>query len=711
VTAAGRSGNSQGLRRLALALLAALAIPATASAARNCPAARLSAAYDAHVRRALDARVDLWGNELLASRGGPTYGAAARYLRPLLWARAAKGRRLTASGVYYLPFTVPGGPQGASAAALHVADGSQIVSGRRVLTVTVDGERYGSCLARLTPARLADGWLPILETAYRGPTGARYEQESFVARAPALASFVRLTVKAGAAPARVGLGGRAAVVPARTTATLYAAQPVGAGAAPAVDGTSYEAARESVVGYWDARLAEGARIEVPEPRVENALRALLVQNLSLSWRYSSGNPYEEFSWPESIDVARVMGELGFGALERSILHVSLTRRPEPYANWKRGEKLLGTASYFRLFRDRAYVDAVTPELRGYVDALGRQIAVSGGLLARERYSSDIPLSVYGLHSQAVAWQGLREMGAVWAQTGRPALAARCRALAARLERALRGAVRASATPLPDDSLFVPAMLLDRERPYAATTEARLGSYWNLVAPYAFASGLFAPRSREAHGVLRYLQLHGSLVLGLVRAGAYALGGAGGTDEVYGNNVSRFLADNDEPDRLVLALYGQLAAAMTPNTFVQGEGATLTGQPYRSMYLPPNAAGNASFLETLRLLLVHETPTGVELAFATPRAWLATGKRVAVTNAPTSFGSVSLDLVAQSHLVTGTVVAPARGRTRLRLRLPAGERIASVRVNGAPVRHHGETIDLGGRRGSIELAVGVAGRAS
>src|SRR5437762_954754 len=83
----------------------------------------------------------------------------------------------------------PCGPQGASAAALHVDDGSQIVSGRRVLTVVVDGERYGSCLARLTPARLADGYLPILETAYRTRIGARYEQESFVARSPALVSF------------------------------------------------------------------------------------------------------------------------------------------------------------------------------------------------------------------------------------------------------------------------------------------------------------------------------------------------------------------------------------------------------------------------------------------------------------------------------------------------------------------------------------------
>ena len=703
-----------------IALLAAFLLGSSVGAARGCPPPRVGAAEDARVQRAVEARQDVWGDELLARPGGPTYAAAARYLRPLLWARAAKGRPLTASGVYYLPFTIPGGPQGASSAALHVADGSQIVSndaGSAALTIYTGGERYGSCLARLTPARLAEGYLPILETAYTDAAGARYRQESFTARAPQLVSFVRLTVDARRAAAHLRLTGphvvgpRRVTVPRGRTATVYAAWLLRPGPAPALDEATYEAARQSVVDYWSRRLDEGARIEVPEARVDNALRTLLIQNLSLSWRYSAGNPYEEFSWPEGIDVAHVLGELGFDSVQRSILRTSLTRRPEPYANWKRGEKLLGSASYYALFGDRDYVAAATPALRSYVDALGRQIAASGGLLARERYSSDIPYSVYGLHSQAVAWQGLNAMASVWAQTGRPGLAARARTLAARLERALRRAVRDSETRLADGSLFIPVQLRDREAPYDATTGARLGSYWNLVAPYAFASGLFPPGSREAEGALRYLQLHGSLLLGLVRAGAYALGGGGGTDEVYGNNVSRFLADNDEPDRLVLALYGQLAAAMTPDTFVQGEGATLTGR-YRAMYLPPNAAGNASFLETLRLLLVHETARGVELAFATPRGWLGPGKRLAVTNLPTSFGRVSYELAATSDAVEGTVEAPPKGTLKLRIRLPHGERITGVSVDGARWRRfRGETIDLSGRRGTVELRVGVARRAS
>jgi hypothetical protein len=193
-----------------------------------------------------------------------------------------------------------------------------------------------------------------------------------------------------------------------------------------------------------------------------------------------------------------------------------------------------------------------------------------------------------------------------------------------------------------------------------------------------------------------MQRHGSRLLGLVRAGAYALYGrdvrppTSGTDQVYGKNVSRFLAELDEPDELALSLYGQLAAAMTPGTFVAGEGASvvpLHGQWYRSMYLPPNGAANGSFLETLRLMLVHERGDGLELAWSTPRAWLAPGKRIEVHRLPTSWGPISYAIDATRVSVDLPPRAPKS--VRVRLRLPSGTR----------------TFDLSGRSGHVELRVG------
>ncbi len=745
-----------GARRLTIVTLAwVCAVGASAGprpagaaspAAGSCPAAGPASAYTKRVLDVLGAGTDVWGDRLLALPGGPSHVAARRYLKPLMFARGAQGRSLTASGVYYLPFAQPDGARGAGSVALHVADGSQIVSqhvGGAALTVLVGSsgrERFGSCLARLATPALAGGYLPILETRYVDSTGARYTQESFAARVAwtrSLVSFVQVSVDTRRAKSAVrlrlsssGPGSKATVVPRGTTRTVYAAWVDDVRARPLriVAARFYADARRSVVSYWAERLADGASISVPEPQVENAVRALLVQELELTWRYSIGNPYEEFSFPESVDVAETLAEHGFQAVARSILRTSLTRSPTPYPNWKKGDRLLASAEYYRLFADRAYIDQVTPVLRGYVAALGRQIGSGDGLLHEERYSSDIPAAVYGLHSQAVVWAGLRAMADVWANAAEPALAATCHRLAGRLGTALRRAVRASERRLSDGSLFIPVALRGGERPYASVTEQRLGSYWNLVMPYALASGFFPPGSREATGVLRYMLLHGSRLLGLVRAGGYALYGrnaappVSGTDQVYGNAVARFLADNDQADQLVLSMYGHLAAGMTAGTFVSGEAATvapLNGESYRSMYLPPNGASNAAFLETLRLMIVHETadargrPRGLQLAYATPRAWLRPGRRIAVAGVPTSFGPLQYSIAAGNGVVHATVAVPDREQPKtltLRLRLPANERIAGVTAGGRPFRRFDPrtgTIDLSGLSGTIELSAGVA----
>jgi hypothetical protein len=258
-------------------------------------------------------------------------------------------------------------------------------------------------------------------------------------------------------------------------------------------------------------------------------------------------------------------------------------------------------------------------------------------------------------------------------------------------------------------------LLDDEIPYGMVTESRSGSYWNLVAPYALASGIFAPESREAQGAFRYLLLHGARFLGLVRTAAYVLYGpdAGveisGVNPVYGNNASRFLADLDEPDRLVLSLYAQLAVGMTRGTFVAGEGTTvapLDGAYYRTTYLPPNAAANAGFLETLRLMLVHERPGELDLAFATPRRWLAAGNRVAVRGLPTRFGPVSYSIDSGDRSLSVSVEVPSRSPPhglRLRLRLPDGQTIGMVTPR-LPVDDRTQTIDLSGLRGTLAFEV-------
>ena len=371
------------------------------------------------------------------SASGPTYGAAASLLPPLLYARAPGKKALTDSGVYYLPFGQPqrgaGCRDGRAARRRRQpgdreprrrAERSRCSSGRPGRSATAPASR------RLAPARLADGWLPILETGYVDAAGVRYRQESFAAqdaKAGGLASFIRLEVDARTrAVVRLRpTKGRALVfrVPAGTT-TIYAGwldHPRRARVF-AVDQARYDAARAGLVAYWEQPARRGRPGDGPRGAGRTTRRATcLIQNLMLTWRYSIGNPYEQFSFPEGVDVAQVMGEWGQRRRARDPADVA---DPEGDAvpeledgREARSARRRSSGSS----RDRAYVRQATPKLRGYVDALGRQITTGRDRPARPR-----ALLVRHPTTRSTAstrrpssGQGLRAMAASGRETGQP----------------------------------------------------------------------------------------------------------------------------------------------------------------------------------------------------------------------------------------------------------------------------------------------------
>jgi len=494
------------------------------------------------------------------------------------------------------------------------------------------------------------------------------------------------------------------------------------------DRATYEKARADVVRTVVRRLSAGARFSVPEPRVQNAQLALLGQQIAYTWKYSVGNAYEELSFAEALDTAQVMARYGFADVAKAILRASLHRLSGHFTAWRAGERLVAGAVYYQLFRDRRFLEEEAGELSQAVKTLASRQITTGpncGRLRPEPLCSDIPEPVDEVAGQLVAWQGLLAMERVWSSTAHPRLAARARRVGLRLEVALRKAVRESIVRLPDGSIFVPSVFSRTSRPYDLLIKTRAGSYWNLVMPFGLASGFFRAGSPEAKGLVKYLLLHGSRLLGVTRADAHTLYDderypVSGLTGVYGLNVSRFFADNDQADQLVLSLYGLLAAGMTPGTYISGEAVSVTpigGAYYRTTYLPPNLGANSTFLETLRLMLVQErrgprgAPRGLDLAFSTPRRWLADGKTIRVDRAPTSFGRVSFSIERHGRVVRVRVsppTSPPPPSLRLRLRLPAGERLTAVRVGAErmPFDVKTGTIDLSGRKGRVDLRADV-----
>jgi hypothetical protein len=112
--------------------------------------------------------------------------------------------------------------------------------------------------------------------------------------------------------------------------------------------------------------------------------------------------------------------------------------------------------------------------------------------------------------------------------------------------------------------------------------------------------------------------------------------------------------------------------------------------------------------------VHEmrgadgTPSGLELAFSTPRRWLLPGRRIVVRSMRTSFGALSYSLRAWKGSVRVQLTVPRRVRPqslRLRLRLPLGRQITHVALGGRAFERfdaNSGTLDLSGLKGHVTL---------
>ena len=177
---------------LAVLVVAGSAAPPSTAKGPSCARQPVSPAYAGSVRRALGAKQDVWGNALIARPNGPTYGSVRRLLKPLLFARS-KTKSLTTSGVYYLPFAQPLGVRGAHMVALHVADGSEILSqtAKGPSVKVFVGATAASATARVCPA-----W-PLLGS----PTGSCPSSRPSTWTRPAPGTARSRSRSAGSAPA------------------------------------------------------------------------------------------------------------------------------------------------------------------------------------------------------------------------------------------------------------------------------------------------------------------------------------------------------------------------------------------------------------------------------------------------------------------------------------------------------------------------------
>src|SRR6266545_1056042 len=219
---------------------------------------------------------------------------------------------------------------------------------------------------------------------------------------------------------------------------------------------------------------------------------------------------------------------------------------------------------------------------------------------------------------------------------------------------------------------VPVALLGDEPAHDPLTATRQGSYYDLIIPYVLGSGVFGPNDERETWIIDYLRTHGGLAMGMIRSMPHQgeFKDEPGVNVLYGLRYNLTLLRRGDRGHALVAFYGQLAQGMTRDTFIGGEGSRFFhGDKHgRSFYLPPNSASNATFLTTLRYLLVQDwdmnddgKPETLRLCDAIPPQWIEDGRSLGIDKAPSAFGEVAFGV--KSRAAKGDVVvdvwAPSR----------------------------------------------------
>jgi len=757
---------------LALACIAPPQLPLQAATA---PAPILP-----NLETALAAKLDLWGEAAMAQPNGASYDFFAPLLPPPRYVNAdfryypivlsapnspVKARLISnGSGVNLrggtrswndngTPFTFRVGP---------------------------DELMFGTFRDRTSEPTLAEGWLPIAEIRYRhiSPIQSEgavpltqvrpqrvpeiYRLEAFASTDPTLAAhgvtFVKFDLAQGAAGTiTVTFDDRATVTFAagklsnekgevlavfdaawkwerqRATAKIsatkgatfaLATKPLAASVALVPD---YAAQRAACVATWRPLLAAGMQVVTPEPLVNNAWRHLIAQNFELisgdRIHYSAGNQYNQIYEAEGSDAALALMTWGFDRDTRRLLAPLLDFTRKGLEQHHAGFKLNDICRYYWQTRDAETVRSLRPRWEKEARLLVQTRTGPHGLFPPERYAGDISTPAQSVNVNANAWRALRDLSAVLAAIGEGSEAARYAAVAREIRPTVLAAIAQSArreTTPP----FVPIALYSNEPAHDPIIRSRIGSYWNIIIGYTIGSGIFPPGSAEETWIPRYQEQHGGIFMGMVRSGGDEFNFWTGSERVnplYGTRYTLDTLRRDDPERALVSFYGMLAQGFTRNTFISGEGASLTpvDADGRIFYCPPNSAANAHFLSMLRAMLVQDSdldddgrPETLRLCFGTPKRWLADGQSITVERAPTAFGEVSVKLT--SRLTAGEIFAdvslPTRqipSRTLLRARVPAGWHITKcITPNGELVADAQGTIELTVLRGSVTLRLKV-----
>ncbi len=538
----------------------------------------------------------------------------------------------------------------------------------------------------------------------------------------------------------LGPGGKAAV---------YFRIPYSPGPSPPASEAGFTEAHRRVRGFWLDLLARGANLEVPDERLQNVWRALLIQNFILAdgprFTYGAGLQYNDSYYPvENGHGAHTFALYGHTGYANSLLPYSApvsvkpelaarkyqNRRGLPLAHLFENYRLSKKTDVFERHREDLYrvAEEIIAERRGNMREEGGRRPLHWGWLPPDRPGVDLRASTQTVYVPAhniTSCQALADFGRFLMRTGiDPERGRRYLEEAGEYRRTILGALERSAIRMPGRPPFVDLQTLYfREtpdygpEPYDHLGTGRLqGTYYHYWADMQYRLNFFNPSDEVGQWIADYVAARGGFVLGSTWARHRPEQPYGWINNVYNAGYYNYRLRSGRREEFLLGFYARLAFGMTRHAWVASEGSPFIGYNTRHGGFAgaglsfPNSAANAETLLMLRNMLILEElkdnqETGdIHLLSGIPSAWLEPGERLRVERAPTYFGEMSFSVEAAAEVIRVRIDPPVRDRYRtLVLALPQSTKalIRRVRVNG--VEHR----DFDAAQGLIRLPQGPA----
>ena len=584
--------------------------------------------------------------------------------------------------------------------------------------------------------RLLDGYKPIL-TLSTVRDGVDYEQTVFgwsegFSADKELYAYVRLRARAtaekwgsGALPRTISL-----MTPDPTQQTDFTPVNRNNGAevclrfpwpkpseAVSITSDEFEKTLKSTSDFWQKQIAPAAHFTVPDKRVMEAYKAwisyskLLVDKINGVYEPHDGTGFYEENYGYSA-LLHCIALDQYGMHDKAELYLdSILRFQQPSGLYTQnfglpdqGTLLTALTEHYRLTGDAKWLRRVAPNMVRAANWLLEQrknapkSGVTKGLIKFRPYC-DYAEPEYNYYSEACSCVGLEDAAFALKAIGLTKDAARFAAEAKQYRADILASMDTAAIHKP--GLTMLPLVPDTHRLLKMSNYTG-GEYYGLVASCLLDSGFLPAKERRAGWIIEFMERKKGLTAGLCKFGP------DGVDHAYTYGYLMTQMNRGDARKVLLGFWSMLAFGMTRDTYSGVECTSIaTGANYWTL---PHLYSCTQQLRLLRNMLLRESDDTLRIGDAIPRAWLADGKMVSVTDAPTRFGDVSYTITsaAKNGVIKINLTPPTRRAPKLihiTLRHPSQTPISSVSVNGKKwTKFRKEDIELTGVTKPITLEV-------